>query len=61
MTTLYNDVRIYGGQSAEFDLNLTLKSLDELIFTGTQYSSLTPNIDVTVFGIEMVTGNGPHG
>mgnify|MGYP003678471802 FL=1 len=60
VTTLYNDVRIYGGQSAEFDLNLTLKSLDELIFTGTQYSSVTPSIHVTIFGIEITTGNGPH-
>jgi|TARA_R110000765_G_scaffold314544_1_gene407349 hypothetical protein len=61
VTTLYNDVRIYGGDSAELNLNLTLKSLDEVIFTGTQYSSVTPSIHVTIFGIEMVTGVGPRG
>lgn len=59
VTTLHQS-SIYPQNTLAFTLNLTLKESDELRVKITQGSG-TPDIDVTVFGIEMVTGNGPHG
>jgi hypothetical protein len=59
VTTLHQSF-LYPQNTLAFTLNLTLKESDELRVKITQGSG-TPDIYVTVFGIEMVTGNGPHG
>ena len=61
VTTLYDDLAVYGKTTFEVTLNLTLKESDELRVTVSQIASFVPVIDVTIFGIEMVTGVGPHG
>ena len=60
VTTLYDDLYVYGKTTFEVTLNLTLKESDELRVIVSQISSNVPVIDITIFGIEMVTGVGPH-
>ena len=51
---------MYGDTTFAVTLNLTLKESDELRVTIDQDGTDIPVIDVTIFGIEMVTGVGPH-
>ncbi|MBE85119.1 MAG: hypothetical protein CME21_21395 [Gemmatimonadetes bacterium] len=60
VTTLYSDLYVYGDTTFAVTLNLTLKESDELRVTIDQLGSDIPVIDITIFGIEMVTGVGPH-
>ena len=60
VTSLYSDIRIYPKNTIELTLNLTLKESDELQVVISQVGATTPTLHVTVFGIEMTTGNGPH-
>ena len=60
VTTLYDDLYVYPKTTFEVTLNLTLKESDELRVIVSQVGAYVPVIDVTIFGIEMVTGVGPH-
>tara|TARA_Y100000591_G_scaffold305250_1_gene302565 strand:- start:11 stop:451 length:441 start_codon:yes stop_codon:yes gene_type:complete len=60
VTGLYNYMVVGGKTTYAMTLNLTLKESDELRVVLTQVGAYVPVIDVTIFGIEMVTGVGPH-
>ena len=59
VTTLYKAVSLSPKMTVEFGMNLTLKAGDILKLT---FAASDPSgvFDVTIFGIEMITGGGPH-
>ncbi|HHZ81557.1 MAG TPA: hypothetical protein EYN64_02370 [Flavobacteriales bacterium] len=57
VTTLYKAVSLSPKMTVEFGMNLTLKAGDILKLT---FAASSGVFDVTIFGIEMITGGGPH-
>ena len=57
VTTLYKAVSLSPKMTVEFGMNLTLKAGDILNLT---FAISDGVFDVTIFGIEMITGGGPH-
>lgn len=57
-TTLYKSLSISNSSSVSFSPNLTLSSGDEfqVVFAS---SASAATVDVSIFGIEMITGSGP--
>ena len=58
VTKLYNGVYLYFGNTVEFGLNLTLKAGD-IVTVEFDNDASTVTYDVTMFGIEKITGSGP--
>lgn len=57
VTTLYKAVSLSPKMTVEFSMNLTLKAGDVLKLV---FAASSGVFDVTIFGIEMITGGGPH-
>lgn len=57
VTTLYKAVSLSPKMTVEFSMNLTLKAGDILNLV---FAASSGVFDVTIFGIEMITGGGPH-
>jgi hypothetical protein len=58
VTKLYSAISLYPGITSAFGVNLTLKAGD-IVTVEFAIDASPATYDVTIFGIEMITGSGP--